>query len=201
MLNNILRGSVSFPITISLHLFSPWDSTLKKRERTRDKSWEWLWLIVSLLSQFIFNLLHTAGIKKILMWNWWLLRMHHGIWNSWNTNNIKSTFRVGFVLKMWFLTVPCYMVTCTFYFPFCFPWIGAKKYILLQIKACLKYLILNINSENQSDLKTENYSELSLNFCFERSFLISLILTVVTIFLSLPWLLHQSQCLKSLESF
>lgn len=145
--------------------------------------------------------MHTAGIMIILILNWWLLRMHHGIGNSWNTNNVKSTFRVGFVLKMWFSTVPGYMVTRTFYFPFYFPWIGAKKYILPQIKACLKYLILNINSENQITLKTENYSELSLNFSFQKSFLISLILTAVTIFLSLPWPLHQSQCLKSLESF
>lgn len=37
-------------IPISLPLFSHWDSTLKRRERTRDESWEWLWLIVTLIS-------------------------------------------------------------------------------------------------------------------------------------------------------
>lgn len=49
-------------------------------------------------------------------------------------------------------------------------------------------MIFNINSENQSNVNTGNYSELSLNFCFQRSFLVNLILRAVTIFSSLTYL-------------
>lgn len=112
--------------------------------------------------------MHTAGIMIILILNWWLLRMHRGIGNSWNTNNVKSTFRVGLFLKCDFRRYQATWSPALFTFLSTFPELVQKKYILPQIKACLKYLILNINSENQITLKTENYSELSLKLLFSE---------------------------------